>query len=330
MDRRYLYFNYTSLLMALLFFTIACKKEKYSLPTAKNVLQNDVIKRTLGPNIVGLNIEFAYAMALPKDKGKLVSAEVVASIPGAAGTYLEHRSYFTNGSGVDVPVPVGLPSVTDGTKTTVTFTVDTFAATLRYYYVIPDAARGQSVSFTFSAKSSNGESVSYPAGPYVVARMDMVRNLTVRSGAAAYISISDMAIYDSTNAIANANKIDLVYLYRSIPGKSFNHALVSPAADTQYLPGVVLPAGVNKSTRIMKVFNLQDYNLAGLQYGIYIDDVDFQRLDLSNAPNFAINLRAEAGAWVETADGKYRAYIYINSVNNTARSAVISIKRYAL
>jgi hypothetical protein len=75
---------------------------------------------------------------------------------------------------------------------------------------------------------------------------------------------------------------------------------------------------------------MQDFNLARLQYGgIFIDDVDFQKLDLTGQPNFAINLKAEAGVWVETADGKYRAYIYINSVNANG-SAVISMKRYAL
>jgi hypothetical protein len=78
------------------------------------------------------------------------------------------------------------------------------------------------------------------------------------------------------------------------------------------------------------VFNLQDYNLAQLQYGIYIDDLDFQQLNLSNEPNYAINLKAEAGIWVETADHKYRAYIYFNSATNNTKSAVLSIKRYAL
>jgi hypothetical protein len=56
---------------------------------------------------------------------------------------------------------------------------------------------------------------------------------------------------------------------------------------------------------------------------------DFQDLSLVDAPNYAIGLRAEAGTWVETADGKYRAYIFINSIN-AAGSAVISILRYSL
>jgi hypothetical protein len=329
MQRRYLYINYTSLLVALLLFIVGCKKNEYALPTAKDVLQNDVIKRTLGPNIVGQNIEFAYAMAVLPNKGKIVSAEVEATIAGATGTYLENNSYFTNQSGADVAVPIGQPSITSGTKTTVTFTKDTSAATLRYFYIIPSEARGKTVSFKFTAKSSNGETVSYSAGPYTIAKIEMVRNLAVSNNNLAYISIADMTVYNAAGATANPGKIDLVYLFRNFTTSAFNHSLVSPAADTLYLPGVTLPAGVNRSTKMIKVFNLQDYNLAQLQYGIYIDDLDFQKLSFTTAQNFAINLKAEAGVWAETADGKYRAYVYINSVNSNG-SAVISIKRFEL
>jgi hypothetical protein len=331
-QHKFKYTRYTYLLPALLLFIVGCSKNKdYAVPTPKDVLQNDAIKRTQGPNMVTQNIEFAYAMAILPSKGKLVSAAVEASIAGAAGTYLENNSYYTNGSGVDVPVPVGAPSVTSGTKTTVTFNKDTSAATLRYFYVIPEEARGKTVSFTFSAISSDGESVSYKLGPYTISKMDMARNLTVADGSNAYISIADMAVYNAATAATKADKIDLVYLYRNITTSAFNHALVSPAADTTYLPGITLPAGVNKSTKELKTFNLQDHNLAPtLAYNIYIDDIDFEKIDLSKSPNYAINLKAEAGVWVETADKKYRAYVFVNSVNNTAKSAVISIKRYAL
>ncbi|MEJ7740032.1 MAG: DUF4466 family protein [Chitinophagaceae bacterium] len=318
--------KYISLLAGLLLFTIACKKEDYAIPGANSALSNDCIKRTLGPNIIGQNIEFAYAMAIPPEKGKLVSAQVEASIAGARGTFLEHNSYFTKPNGQDTGVVVGQPSTTDGTKTTVTFNRDTSAATLRYYYFIPEEARGKPVSFTFTAKSSDGATVTYKMGPYMVSKMDMVRNLTVKNNDTSYISIADMMIYTRANVAANAARIDLIYLYRSTPA-TFLHALVSPAADAQYLPNVTLPAGVNRSTKIRKVFNLQDYNLARLQFGIYVDDLDFQKLNLADAPNFAINMKGEAGAWIETADGRYRAYIYINSANENG-SAVISMKRY--
>ena len=331
MKHKYLFSSLTTTLLSLLLLLTGCEKdEAYALPVAKNALQNDCIKRTLGPNVVGLNIEFAYAMAIPKAMGKLVSAEVEATIVGATGTYLENRSFSTNQSGVDVPVTIGSASVTSGTKTKVTFTVDTSAATLRYYYVIPEAARDKTVSFTFTATSSNGETVTYNMGPYKIAKMDMARLLNVTDGNAMYISIGDTTVYTAANAAANASKIDLVYLYRVIPNITFAHALVAPAANATYLPGVTLPPGVNRDTKMRKVFNLQDFHLARLQYGIYIDDPDFQQIDLSNDANFAINMRAESGIWVETADHKYKAYVYVNSVNNTAKSAVISIKRYAL
>lgn len=314
----------------LLFLIVACKDDPYTVPVAKDELQNDCIKRSLGPNVSGQNIEFAYAMALPVKKGKLVSAQVEASIAGATGTYLEHRSYYTNGSGFDIGVQIGDPSVTKGNITTVVFTKDTNAVTLRYYYVIPNEARGKSVRFTFSAKSSDGKTVSYSMGPYKISMMDMVLDLPLKNADSCFISIADMAVYNAADAATKGDKIDLVYLYRSIPNISFNHSLVSPGADPEYLPDVVLPPGVNKKTKISKVWNLRDFHLARLQYGIYIDDLDFQQLNISNAPDYAINLKSEAGAWVETADGKYRAYIFLNKTSDAQKSAVISMKRYTL
>lgn len=323
------YFSLISVMLVLILF-FSCKNDEYSVPLGKTGLNNDCIKRTLGPNIVGSNIEFAYAMAIPASEGKIVSAQVEATIAGATGTYLEYRSFYTNASGVDVGIPIGDPSVTTDLKTLVTFTKDTCAATLRYFYTIPEAARGNSVSFTFTATSSNGKTASYKMGPYVITKMDMKLDLVATDNKACYLSIADMALYDATTAVANADKIDLVYLYRVIPGITFTHALVSPAASTDYLPGITLPTGVNKSTKMSKTWALNDFNLARLQYGIYIDDVDFKVVDFTNAPNYVINLKAQAGTWVETADGKYRAYIYVNSINNATSSMTISIKRYLM
>jgi len=323
------YYSLTLLTSLVIFFT-ACKEDKYSLPTLAGGLHNDCIKRTLGPNVVGLNIEFAYAMALPKSEGKILSAQVEASIAGTPATYLENRSFSTNGSGVDVPITVGSPSVTTGTKTEVVFSKDTCAATLRYYYIIPEEARGKSVKFTFTAKASNGQTVSYDMGPYTIAKMDMKLDLVVSDNNNSYISIADMTAYNAANAATNAAKIDLVYLYRSYTTASFNHALVAPSASADYKPGITLPAGVFNSAKIVKVWALRDQQLARLQYGIYIDDVDFQEIDFTGAPDYAINMKAEAGIWIETADGKYRAYIYVNKIDNTAKTMTISIKRYLM
>jgi len=324
--KQYIFNNLIVLLcMGLL---VACQEEEYMIPELEPGLHNDAIKRSLGPNVVGLDIEFAYAMALPREEGRIVSAQVDASIPGAEGTYLEHRSYHTNGSGEDVGVIVGEPSVTQGTSSRVNMVSDTNAVTLRYYYMIPEEARGKEVTFNFSANSSNGQTVNYTMGPYQIAKMDMVLDLELSDGEESYISIEDMAVYNASEATANADKIDLVYLFRSVPGVVFNHALVSPA-NQEYLPEVTLPAGVDRSTKIRKVWGLRDQHLARLQYGVYVDDLDFEELDLSESPNYAINMRSEAGAWVETEDGRFKAYIYINSVDNANAKAVISIKRYS-
>lgn len=323
------YYSLTLLTILVIFFT-ACQDKEYSLPTLEPGLHNDCIKRTLGPNVVGLNMEFAYAMALPKSEGKITSAVVEASIAGAPTTYLEYRSFSTNSSGVDVPVIIGAPSVNNGATTEVVFSRDTCAATLRYFYVIPEEARGKSVSFTFTAKASNGQTVTYKMGPYAVAKMDMKLDLVLSDNNNSYLSIADMAVYNATAAAANADKIDLVYLYRSYTTASFNHALVAPSTNPDYRPGITLPAGVSKSAKIVKVWALRDQQLARLQYGIFIDDLDFKEIDFTGAPDFAINVKAEAGVWVETADGKYRAYIYVNKIDNTAKTMTVSIKRYAM
>lgn len=321
---------YSLIILSFLIFAFTgCKDEEYSIPAAGTVLQNDCIKRSLGPNVVGLNIEFAYAMALPQSKGKLVSAQVEASIAGASSTWLENNSYYTNASGQDVPVLIGDPSVNSGNTTTVTFARDTCAATLRYYYVIPEEARGKAVSFKFSAKASDGETVSYEMGPYTIAKMDMKLDLVMSDGNNSFLSIADMAVYNATEAAAHAANIDLVYLYRNISGISFAHAMVSPA-NTEYLPDVILPSGVSSSTPFWKVYGLRDQQLARLQYGIFIDDVDFTSLDFTNAPNYGINMKVESGAWVETSDGKYRAYIFVNKVDNNAKQMTVSIKRYTM
>lgn len=316
-------------LMVFVVFLNACKEEEYALPSPKSGLNNDVIKRTIGPNLAGQNIEFAYAMALPQSEGKIVSAQVEASIPGATGTYLENKSYYTNSSGVDVGIQIAEPSVTDGNKTTVTFTKDTCAATLRYYYVIPAEAKGKDVSFTFTATSSNGKTATYKMGPYSVTKMDMALDLNVSNNNLCYISIENMAVYNGADAALNADKIDLVYLYRNITGISFGHALVAPATSAEYLDGLVLPAGVSNDALIKKVWALRDRHLARLQYGVYVDDVDFTKLSLNGSPNYALNLKTESGIWIETANKKYRAYVYVNAVN-AAGTARISIKRYQM
>lgn len=292
-------------------------------------LRNKCIKRTLGPNVVGNQINLVYAMAMPYGSGKLQSCTVTASIAGATGTWLENNSYYTNSSGIDVPVPVATPSVTDGVNTTVTFNVDTCASTLRYYYVIPEEARGREVSFTLTAKAVDGQTISTTMGPYQVCKQYIKRDITLTK-ARCYISLEDMAAYTLAEAQLIPEKIDLVYLWRNktSAGVQFGHVFAAPVADREWTDDLNIPASMTRDIRLRKEWGIIDGHLTDdPDYGTYIDDIDFETIELQRMPNYCINMKAQGGMWLETADGRYRAYLYINSLRSTS-GGVISIKRY--
>lgn len=305
-------------------FIWSCDDNDYEVPEGKTNLQNDCIKRSLGPNLVGSKIEFAYAMALGKDHGKLVSARVEASIAGASDTYIDNKSYHTGAGGNDIGIEVCSPSVNSGNATDITFAKDTCAATLRYYYVIPEEARGKTVSFNFSAKDSNGKTVSYHLGPYSISSMDIKLDVVMKNNSC--FSIADMQSYENTNT-ADASKIDLVYLYRKMSTVNFLHALVTPTADKEYLPDITLPSGATNNIPIRRTYGAIDQQLARDQYGVFIDDLDFQKITFENAAEVALNMKKESGLWVESADGQYRAFIYVNSIDNDKEEITISVKR---
>jgi hypothetical protein len=314
-----------SILCLSIVFT-GCNDNEYTIPESIKSLTNDCLKRSLGPNMVGGTIEFTYAMALPYNTGKLVSAKVEATVPGADGTYLEHRSFHTGSGGQDVGVVIGSPAVTTGGLTEVIFERDTVASTLRYYYVVPEEARGKEVSFKFSATDSNGKQVSYNMGPYKISEMDMKLDIVLTNNS--YFSISDMAVYNAATAATVPDKIDLVYLFRTVRGIDFGHAFVSPVAEnSEYLPNITLPSGLNNSTKFMKVYASADQHLARDEFGVFVDDIDLRTIDLSKSPNYGINIKKNAGAWLETADGKYRAYMYVNDAPERAAGMTVSIKR---
>lgn len=331
----------TAFMVCAVAITVGCKEEEYSVPKPKSGLQNDVIKKSVGPGLPGIDMEFMYAMALQKSEGKLVSAKVEASIPGASGTYLENRSFRTDGVGNDVGVIVATPSVTTGAVSEVSFNVDTNASTLRYHYIPALASAGQEVSFTFTATSSNGQTVSYKMGPYKIRKLEIVNGIILSNTAKKYISIENMAAYTEAEAAAVADKIDVIYLQRSVPGVTFGHAFVAPTADVLYRRDVVIPAGANRNTKIQKAWNVRDIHLganlasdgAGNSSYVYLDEEDFVALNLNAAPNYAIDMKHQSGIWVETADGKYRAYIYVNRIPGQPAGSTefkIGIKRYTV
>ena len=303
-------------------------------PTGTKNLKNECLLRTYWPKIAGEDIEFVYGFAMPyENRNRILAAWVEASIAGAEGTYMEHRSAHPSASGGDEWVIVGDPSVTTGTKTEVLFTRDTCAAALRYYWRIPEDAKGQEVSFTFNVKGSNNETVSYKMGPYAISMIDMARGLALNE-TNCYISIEDMAVYDIAEASANASKVDLIYLFRNIPypetsTQSFGHAFVSPVTDADFRKDAQIPTGANNSTLVRKTYGLRDRHLDFLEprYDFFATDIDLKSINFSDMPNYALNMYGgESGMWVETQDGRYRAYIFLNSAIVTG-TAVISMKR---
>lgn len=308
--------------LTLLFSMASCENNDDA-----SLLNNDCIKRSVSPNLVGEKIEFAYAMAIPQQYGSLSEVEVLASIAGAKGTYLDPNSYYTNTSGIDIGVQVAAPSTLSGNSCNTTFIVDTCAATLRYFYEIPEEARGKEVSFTFSVKATNGEMQSYSMGPYKISRMDMVKNLEMVSGDICCLSIADMKVYSYSDIIENASlasRIDMVYAYNS--NSVIGSGLYAPTTPPEYLNGVVIPSGATSDTKMVKAWGVKDQQLSGLQWSMFVDDADLVNFSFDQATNFSLQLKAENGIWVETADKKYRAYMFINSVKN--EKMVISMKRY--
>lgn len=70
MKLKYYYFVLLSFALTL----VACDDDPVLLKDPVSALSNDCIKRSLpvAPNIVGNEIEFAYAMAIPNELGKTV------------------------------------------------------------------------------------------------------------------------------------------------------------------------------------------------------------------------------------------------------------------
>jgi hypothetical protein len=328
-------FNIIPVLLAAVIFSASCKKDDNN----DGPLKNEFIKRTVSPLIVGERIEFAYGAG--SKNGGLSNMQVTASIPGAAGTGFETVTHRTNQSGADVTVTVATSSTTTG-ATSAAALIDTNATTLRYVYVIPEEARGKQVSFSFSVSNKAGNQANTSTPGYAVSKMDMKRSITMVATAAGarFFSIADMKAYTQAEVDAGnfSGKIDFVYNYAATvtPGTTaytYGHSLVSPAAAATYFPaGFSIPAAWTKNNTPMEKkigTALYDGQLKGdVNNTIFVDDIDLQKQSFNGSANFALTLANDASVFMKTADGKYTAFIYINTTNNGTSTAVVSLKRY--
>lgn len=325
-----------------------------------STMKNDLIKKTVAPAIAGQKIEFAYAMGA--QEGQLSKAEAIASIDGAEGTNFELNSWFTarnkmvvNGvtyqAGENIPIQTVKEASTNGATSSATMMekVDQhymnptiafgtaqaplIAATVRYAYVVPAEAKGKNISFTFASTSSTGAKASYSTPSYPVSKMDMKRLIEMTNQNACYFSIEDMKAYTKEEVTSQnlANKIDFIYIYQDkLNGFDYKHSFVSPGTDPKFIAiAGIIPAGASNKTPMEKHANVRDAQLKGDAPNVYIDDIDFQTLNLSAAVDYALTFSKDDGAFMKTADGKYAAYVYVNNIDNSGKMTV-SIKRYPL
>lgn len=315
----------------LLMSVVACSDED------NGALQNDLIKRTMSPLIVGEKMNFAYAAGA--SEGKLSMMRVEASASGGEGTNFEPYAWHTE-NGTDKSEVVASDCRTEGRVSSAKI-IDSQATTLRYYYVIPEEVKGKKVSFVFSAVSENGEEVFYKTPSYDVSAMDM-RKLISLSGeedGSRYFSIEDMKAYTKNEVISGnlLSKIDFIYAYapkKNVNGNSYDykHAFFSPAAEGFYPDDFVLPSGIEKKKTLMdKKLYVWDGQLKDdVNTDIYVDDLDLRSQTFENSVDYALDIRAEGGVFMKTSDGKYAVYIYINSLDNNKKRAVVGIKRLRL
>lgn len=314
------------LLPAVLLSVISCSKENDA-----KTLQDSYLMKTVGPAIAGETLEFAYAMATLE--GKLARATASVNFAGAEGTGFDPNSYHTDSRGNDVGVPVASISSESSTYTAEFDLVDTVAATLRFSYVIPEEAKSQSVSITFTAESSTGEVVKTTIPAFKVSMMDIKRDLVMTNDDICYFSLETMQTYTEEEVIAQGmeDKIDLIYLYDAITSEGFifGHALVSPATDERYLNGRTIPGSFAKNdTKIEKQVFMRDMHFTGEVPATFVDDIDLETLDLSLATNFILGISSSNSAFVESADGRYRAYLFFNEARS--RKLTFGIKRLDL
>jgi len=310
------------------------------------------IKKTYGPVIVGERYDFAFTVA-SKDGSVLRDMAIEATYAGASGTALDSKCYWTvptgaqgegqersvemlsnvtaNGSVINANIRGDL-TVFDGGYTS-------YAITVRYSYVVPAEARGKNVRFTVKWTTQKGTSKEYSTETYDVSNMDIKKDIVLtdadNSTSIRYFSIANMEAYtqDEVNALSNSASIDFVYRYNpdniTTPGGSsvrLNNAIIAPSNNI-YLNIEYVPASWTKNDTWIEIRKWDDMQLKGAVPNNYITDMDILTADIRGINHAEYNLANDFGTVMQTADGVYRAYVYVKRVNNPTGSMTIGVKR---
>lgn len=295
-------------------------------------LRNDLLRKDVGPVLVGNTLEFAYAIG-STDGTPIKAVEVTASFPGAEGTGIAINSRYTNpDNGEEEEVRIATETGTEGTVSKA-YIVDTVAATIRYFYVVPEVARGSKIKFHFRSITGTGEA-TVQSPEYTVSNVEIFKNLSLSSGERSCFSLETMQSYSvaQVEEMGIAGKIDFIYTYKPTMGSgwSFAHGLVSPSNEKGYLYPVEIPSGAANRTLMEKRYWPDGQLKTSGVPTIYVDEIDLRQAALDGVTAHAYELGQDQGVLVKSHDGKYIAYLYINETSSNLKRMSFAIKRLTL
>lgn len=304
----------------------------------------DCIDRSWGIHMVGEELSFAFAAAMPHGTGSIASVKVVASIAGAEGTDIDVNTYKTGNAGEEVPTLIAKKILqSDPCASKVDMLRDTNAITLRYKYIIPEEARDKNVSFMFYVSNNRGEVIGREMGPVHCSRQYCKTGLEA-SNSRCYISLEDMAVYTYDEVVAGNKTVDVVYAYREVPTDSspggagsvggLNKCFMAPTSEAIHrikeLSNVKLPP-VERNTKLRESAHAKDEVIEKSKWHLYVTDEDFAAMDFERAgySNLVTNfVTAYNCIWIETVDGKYRGWMWVNTAAGAGDSIRFGLKRY--
>ena len=298
----------------------------------KSPLRNDLLRKDVGPVLVGNTLEFAYAIG-STDGTPIKAVEVTASFPGAEGTGIAINSRYTNpDNGEEEEVRIATETGTEGTVSKA-YIVDTVAATIRYFYVVPVVARGSKIKFHFRSITGTGEA-TVQSTEYTVSNVEIFKNLSLSSGERSCFSLETMQSYSvaQVEEMGIAGKIDFIYTYKPTMGSgwSFAHGLVSPSNEKGYLYPVEIPSGAANRTLMEKRYWPDGQLKTSGVPTIYVDEIDLRQAALDGVTAHAYELGQDQGVLIKSHDGKYIAYLYINETSSNLKRMSFAIKRLTL
>lgn len=295
-------------------------------------LRNDLLRKDVGPVLVGNTLEFAYAIG-STDGTPIKAVEVTASVPGAEGTGIAMNSRYTNpNNGEEEEVRIATETSTEGAQSKA-YLVDTIAATVRYFYVVPKEARGNKIKFHFRSITATGEATIH-SSEYVVSNVEIFKNLSLSASQKSCFSLETMESYSVSQVeeLGIADKIDFIYTYKPTLGSgwTFAHGLVAPSNEKGYLYPVEVPAGSTNKTLMEKRFWPDGQLKTSGVPTIYVDEIDLRQADLDGVTSHAYELGQDQGVLIMSHDQKYIAYLYVNETSSNLLRMNFAIKRLTL